>query len=349
MAQIALANKIVGDSCPSFLIAEVGQSHDGSLGSAHATLDAVADSGFDAVKFQMHIAREESTLDEPFRINFSPQDSTRYAYWKRISFDFLMWKELKSHAEDRGLMFLCTPFSLKAVEWLKRLDVSAWKIGSGDIEFGEMIDAICETDKPILASTGMASWSDTDRLVERLRRTTEQVGLMQCTSLYPTPLSKVGLNVIGEMKRRYDIVSGLSDHSGSSYPSWAAIAEGAEILEVHCCFDKRQFGPDTSSSLTFQELETIAGFRDALFTMRKNRVDKNTLSAEFEAQRSLFSRSIGLKRDLKAGSILTESDLALKKPAGGIPPSKWSSVVGRKLCRDVDSKRLLTEEDLQVD
>ena len=169
------------------IIAEVGQAHDGSLGQAHAFIDAIAESGADVVKFQMHIASEESTTADKFRIPFSKQDKSRYDYWKRVEFTEEEWFGLADHAAKVGLSFVCSTFSLLAVERLKKIGVAAWKIGSGDLDFREMMEKILETNLPIWVSTGMAKILDIERVASYLANKNADFTLFQCTTMYPTP------------------------------------------------------------------------------------------------------------------------------------------------------------------
>ena len=152
----------------TFLIAEVAQAHDGSLGSAHAFIDGAADAGVDAVKFQTHIAAAESTMDEPFRVRFSAQDESRYAYWQRMEFQATHWKALAGHARDRGLHFLSSPFSVEAAHLLANLGVPAWKVGSGEIRSRDLLQAMLDAGGPILLSTGMSPWREIDDAVQFL-------------------------------------------------------------------------------------------------------------------------------------------------------------------------------------
>ncbi len=214
-----------------FVVAEVAQAHDGSLGTAHAYIDAVARAGADAVKFQTHIAAAESTAREPWRVPFSLQDATRYDYWKRMEFSEEQWAGLKRHAEERGLEFLSTPFSMAAVELLDRLGVPAWKVGSGETGNLPMIGRMARTGRPVILSSGMSGWEELDAAVAEVRRHGAPLAVMQCTTAYPTPPEKVGLNVLEEIRRRYGCVTGLSDHSGTIYAGLAAAALGAEIVE----------------------------------------------------------------------------------------------------------------------
>ena len=145
----------MNDHC--MIVAEVAQAHDGSLGSAHAFIDAIANAGADAVKFQTHIAAAESTPAEPWRVKFSYQDATRYDYWKRMEFTEAQWLGLKNHAEERKLLFLSSPFSMEAVELLQRIGIRAWKIASGELTNVPMLGRIVESGLPIILSSGMSS------------------------------------------------------------------------------------------------------------------------------------------------------------------------------------------------
>jgi N-acetylneuraminate synthase len=336
----------IGFSHPSFIIAEIAQAHDGSLGLAHSYIDAAADAGADALKFQTHIADAESTLDESFRIKFSKQDASRYDYWKRMEFTLEQWQGLAEHCNRRGLVFLSSPFSNQAVELLKRIGVHAWKIGSGESVSGDILDAVLDTGKPVLASTGMSTFQEIDSLVGRFRKKKTSFALFQCTSKYPVDLTEIGLNLIQEMKARYGCPIGLSDHSGSIYPALAAMAQGADVIEVHIVFDKRMFGPDTSASLTMEEFSVLTHARDAFHKMNNNPVNKDKMANSLNEMRSLFGKSLAPITDLPAGTILTIDLLTAKKPAGGIPVDHKRNIVGRKLKHDVSKKRLLRWEDM---
>src|SRR5215216_4979449 len=195
------AAPVPGRRC--LVVGEVAQAHDGSLGTAHAFIDAVANAGADAVKFQTHIAAAESTPGEPWRVKFSPQDATRYEYWKRMEFTEGQWHGLKRHADERGLKFLSSPFSLEAVELLTRVGVAAWKVASGEISNVALLDRMAATRLPIYLSTGMSPVEEVDRAVELVRARGLPLTVMQATSAYPCPPEKVGLNMIPYFRERY--------------------------------------------------------------------------------------------------------------------------------------------------
>ncbi len=330
-----------------YIISEIAQAHDGSVGIAHSMIDAAKAAGVDAVKFQTHIASEESTSDDVFRKPFSYQDSSRFDYWKRMEFDVSHWVSLKKHAEDIGLVFLSSPFSVAAVTLLDRIGVPLWKVGSGEIANAELLDAVTATHKPILASTGLHSWTDIDNLVIRLKTANIDFALLQCTTEYPSLLVDVGINVLSEIKSRYHCLSGLSDHTGVLAPALLAMSHGADVIEVHATFDRSMFGPDSKASLTFTEISQLVTYRNQFQEILSNPVDKNFAADSRASLRSIFSRSLALKRTLPSGHILSFSDICLKKPGTGLQPSQLPSIVGKKLRRQVLGNVLLKLDDLE--
>ena len=338
----------IGDGAPGYLIAEVAQAHDGSLGTAHAFIDAAATAGADAIKFQTHLAEAESTHDEPFRVPFSRQDSSRYEYWQRTAFTPEQWAGLAQHANNAGLAFLSSPFSVEAVELLRALDVPAWKVASGEVGSRSLLAAMCADGRPVLLSTGMSSYAEIDEAVATIKRAGAPLAVMQCASRYPTPLEAVGLNVIGEYRQRYGCPVGLSDHSGSVHPALAALARGADIIEVHLTLSRHMFGPDVPVSLTVAELQAVAAARDAFHTMAAHPVDKDAAANDLSEMRAMFGRSLAPRTDLPAGTVIGAEMLTAKKPATGIPADALDTIIGRQLVQAVSADRVLTWEDIDA-
>lgn len=330
----------------SLIIAEVAQAHDGSLGQAHAYIDTVAKSGADAVKFQTHIAAAESTPAEPWRVKFSQQDESRYDYWRRMEFTPAQWAGLKRHAEECGLIFLSSPFSLEAVELLDRLEVAAWKVASGEVTNWPMLERMAEGKRPFLLSTGMSNPAEINQLIGWLLPKNIPYALLQCTTAYPCPPEKIGLNLLPQWQQRYGCPVGLSDHSGTIYPSLAAATLGATVLEVHVTMSREMFGPDVVASVTTTELAQLVEGVRFIETMRSHPVDKEGIQREMEPLRQLFTKSVALRHDLPAGAVLQPSDLTLKKPGTGLKPDQLPRLVGRVLRHSVAADRLLREEDL---
>ena len=332
------------DRC--MIVAEVAQSHEGSLGMAHAFIDAIADAGADAVKFQTHIASAESTRHEPWRIKFSQQDETRYDYWKRMEFSEAQWQGLRSHALKVGLQFLSTPFSVEAFEMLKRVGVAAWKVASGETANTPMLDLMIQTGLPIILSTGMSSLGEIDSAVKQVKEKGAPLAVLQCTTAYPCPPEKVGLNLIPEFRERYDCFVGLSDHSGLIYPGLAAATLGIEILEVHVALSREMFGPDVAASITSVELRQLVDGVRFIERMKKNPVDKNASSQELFELRRTFTKSVVARIDLQAGTVLQAEHLAIKKPGTGIPADRLPELIGRRLKRQIAKDEILSEDKL---
>src|SRR5688500_8221787 len=329
------------------VIAEVAQSHDGSLGQAHAFIDAAARAGADVIKFQTHIASEESTLAEPWRVRFSKQDDTRLDYWRRMEFSESQWIGLKQHADEAGIRFLSSPFSLRAVEMLGRLGMPAWKVASGEIANFPLLDAMLAPRLPILLSTGMSPWVEIDAAVARVRASGNDLTVMQCTSEYPCPPERTGLGVMAQLRARYGCRVGISDHSGRIYCGIAAAALGARVVEVHVAFSREMFGPDVPASITFEELKQLTEgvrFVDAALA---NPIDKDAIAAEKSNLRSIFGRSIVAARDLAPGTTLSTEVLALKKPGTGLPESQLATLLGRRLSKPLSRDQQLKLDDIE--
>ncbi|MGQ0528084.1 MAG: N-acetylneuraminate synthase family protein [Alphaproteobacteria bacterium] len=348
MQPIKIGKHKIGPGNPCFLIADVAQAHDGSLGQAHAFIDAATEAGSDAIKFQTHIADAESTKDEAFRIPIKGKYKTRYEYWKAMEFSPSEWTELARHARQKNLLFLSTPFSVPAAELLKKIGMPAWKVGSGEFRSTELLDFMIKTRQPVLYSTGISRNAEVAAAIRLFQKKNVPHALFQCTSEYPTPLEHVGLNILGEYRRRYKCPVGLSDHSGSPFPSLAAIAQCADIVEVHVTFDRLMHGPDTMASVTFDEFALIREARDAFHIMGENPVDKDEMANSLKTMRGLFTKSLALTAPQKAGTVITAKMLAPKKPGTGIPYEKKTQLIGRRLKRATPSDRLLRWEDFDA-
>ena len=329
------------------IVGEVAQAHDGSLGMAHAFIDAIARAGADAVKFQTHIADAETTYAEQWRVRYGPQDDTYYDYWKRMEFTESQWFGLKRHANERGLMFLSSPFSDEAVALLTRVGVAAWKVASAEINNAHMLERIAATGQPVFLSTGMSPMGEIDAAVERIQSHRSPLAVLQCTSTYPCPPEKIGLNLLAEFRQRYGCAVGLSDHSGTIYAGLAAATLGIEVLEVHVTISREMFGPEVPASITSQELRQLVDGVRFIERMMAEPVEKDAMARELAPLRNLFTKSIVARQDLPAGTVLEEEHLTIKKPANGIPPDRFPAVLHRRLKRSVAADTLLREDDLE--
>lgn len=329
-----------------FLIAELGQAHEGSVGIAHSYIDALAKTGVNAIKFQTHIAEAESSTFEPFRVKFSYEDDTRFDYWKRMEFTREQWIGLKKHCDEVGVEFISSPFSNAAVELLEEIGVSRYKIGSGEVNNFLLLDRIARTGKQIIVSSGMSSFQELDTTIQFLQKRNANIQILQCTTSYPTSPENWGLNVISELKSRYNLPVGFSDHSGDIYACLFAAAQGAEILEFHAVFDKAMFGPDTPASMTIDQIaQLVKGIRQ-LEVAAQNEIDKND-NSRYNELKGIFEKSLAVNKKLVRGAKIQIEDLEAKKPKGkGIDASNFESILGKELNKDLNKWDFLNEEDV---
>jgi N-acetylneuraminate synthase len=275
------------------------------------------------------------------------QDATRMDYWRRMEFSPDQWAKIKEHTEAAGLQFLCSPFSIKAFELLEKLSVQRYKIASGEVTNFLLLDKIAATGKPVLLSSGMSSYNEIEGAFRLLTSNNCDVSVFQCTTSYPTPAEQYGLNVLAELKARFNCPVGLSDHSGDIFAPIAAVALGASLVEVHTVFSKAIFGPDSKSSLEIKQLtELVRGIR-LLDTALENPVNKVDNSKYRDLQK-MFGKSLALKRDMKKGDILEDHCLETKKPGGfGIPPEFYKSVIGKKMKTNMEKGMFLNTKDFE--
>jgi N,N'-diacetyllegionaminate synthase len=234
------------------VVGEVGLAHCGCLGTAIAYVKAIAAAGADAVKFQDH----SDDLCDRFRPGTESmfvQDATRAAYWARTGFFQYEFRMIRQACTDEGVEYIVSPFSMEAFKQQAELDPDRWKIASSKVNDCELIDACVKTGKPVIVSSGMSEWPEVEAAVERVP--SEQLTILECASLYPCPPEHVG---IGRIRyRRHSGNIGLSDHSGTIFPSIVAAWECYDMTEVHVVFSRECFGPDVSSSITTAELRQL--------------------------------------------------------------------------------------------
>lgn len=332
----------------TFIIAEVGQAHDGSLGILHSYIDAFADTGIDAIKFQTHIADAESSLHEPFRVNFTYEDKTRFDYWKRMEFSKEQWHEIKIHCEEKNIEFLSSPFSIAAVELLENIGIRRYKIGSGEVTNFLMLEKIAQTGKPVILSSGMSTYAELDKTVNFLDKFDIDVSILQCTTAYPTPYNNLGLNIITELRNRYPNKKiGLSEHTGEIFAALAAVSLGAEIIEFHIVYDKKMFGPDSICSLTREQTSLLVKGIRSIEESLNNPIDKNNNSS-YKELKNIFEKSLALNCNINKGTVLEFDFLESKKPANmGIPSSEYKKIIGKKVNKNIKKWSFLKYDDLE--
>ncbi|MEE3046814.1 MAG: N-acetylneuraminate synthase family protein [Pseudomonadota bacterium] len=323
------------------IIAEIGSVHDGSFGNACKLVELAAACGADVVKFQTHIAEAETLADAPMPPYFKGEP--RMEYFRRTAFSEKQWKELKEVCRSNGVRFLSSPFSLEAVDLLEIVGVDVYKIPSGEVSNIPLLEKVAGTGKPVLLSSGMSNWAELDAAFSILSQRSA-VTVMQCTSAYPCPAERVGLNVIGEMRQRYNTTVGFSDHFEGCAAAFAAAALGATIFEKHLTFSRKMYGSDAANAMEAKEFaEYCAGLHD-ISRMMNSKVNKDDLSPYLD-MKLIFEKSVVAARPISAGTEVTFEDLAFKKPGDGIPAANYKLLLGRTLVRDVAPDHKFLEKD----
>jgi len=331
------------------IIAEIGQAHDGSLGMAHSYIDAVHRAGVDGVKFQTHIANAETTKAEPWRIKFSKQDKTRFDYWKRMEFSEDQWAGLKEHASSKKLIFLSSVFSLEAFEMLNRIGVYAWKVASGEINNVPLLNKMVDTNIPIWISTGMSDYNEISKILKIIEKPSSDITLFQCTSSYPTNPEQIGLNVIKELKEKFKYNVGLSDHSGTIFPSLAATLMGVSVIEIHVVFSKESFGPDVTSSVELKQLKELVKGVDFLYKSINNPVDKNFVSNDMKKMRNIFMKKIVTTEKIRKNEKFTCNNITTKKSQNGLSSVHWPRIIQSKSNKNLSVGHWLKNNDISKD
>lgn len=241
---------------------------------------------------------------------------------------------------------MSSPFSIQAVELLERLGMETYKIASGELSNKPMMDTIYQLGKPVIISSGMSRLQEVDELVAELKKNNLPHAVLQCTTAYPTPAEKVGLNNITLFRERYLCPVGLSDHSGMPYAGLAAVALGANIVEVHLALSKNMFGPDVVASLDPEQLKQLCEGAAFIYTAQQNHINKDTFAATMTPLRDIFTKSIVSRSALAKGHTLTLEDLAFKKPGTGMPAAEYLNIIGKRLATDIEAGHFLDEGDL---
>ena len=325
------------------IIAEIGSVHDGSLGNALCLTRAAGAAGADVVKFQTHIAAAETLRSAPSPSYFS--DESRYDYFQRTSFSEAQWRRLKDECAGLGKGFMTSVFSPEAVELMESLGVDAYKIPSGEVTNLPLLDLIASTGKPVLLSSGMSDWRELDAAVNVILARHRHLRVLQCTSAYPCPYEQVGLNVMIEMRRRYGVPVGLSDHTLTNYASFAAVALGATVIEKHFTLSRLMYGSDARHSLEPAEFADLVNGIRATGLMLAAPVDKDRLD-DVRQMKTTFEKSIVTRSRIPEGTTITADMLAIKKPGSGIPPARLGEVLGSRAARTIEADEVLTEADV---
>jgi N-acetylneuraminate synthase len=321
--------RMIGPEYPPLVIAEIGINHEGSIQKATRMVDDAHAAGCECVKFQSHV------IDDEMIPNDVVPGNTTESIWDIMARCALTEEEeisIKAYVEAKGMLYLCTPFSRAAAERLRRMNVLAYKIGSGECNNYPLIRHIAAFGRPVILSTGMNDLDSIAPAVSILRDAAVPFALMHCTSMYPTPYAKVRLGALSAMAEQFpDAVLGLSDHSIGNYTCFAAIALGARILEKHFTSDKSWPGPDVPISIDPKELRQLVEGSRAIHAALGG--SKNILAEEKPTIDFAYACVVST-RDIKPGERLSMENIWVKRPGTGeIKAVHFESLLGKTVRR----------------
>lgn len=332
MNEILIADRPVGPGQPTFVIAELSANHNHDLSRALASIDAAAEAGVDAVKFQTYTA-DTITIDsdaEPFQVNGGTlwDGRTLYDLYSEAHTPWEWHGELFRRAKENGLVALSTPFDSTAVDLLESLGAPAYKVASMEIVDIPLVSLIASKGKPVIISTGIATDREIQDAVEACRAVgNEKVVLLHCTSGYPTPPDELNMRTLPDMRDKFGMSVGLSDHTMSNIAAIIGVAFGAVIIEKHFTLSRGAGGPDSAFSLEPKELA------DLVYTIRETERALGTVTYEVAPSARVsrsHSRSLFVVEDVSAGDPVTKQNVRSIRPGDGLRPILFADVVGRR-------------------
>lgn len=314
MAEFKIANRLIGDNHPPVVIAEIGINHEGSLETAIQMVDAAVDAGAEIIKHQTHIVEDEMS-DEAKSVIPGNANVSIYEIMARCALSEEDERSLMKHVQQRGAIFISTPFSRAAVDRLVEFDIPAFKVGSGECNNYPLIKYIARFNKPVIISTGMNSIESVRPSVEILNKANIPYALMHCTNVYPTPPELVRLGAMNQLKEAFpDAVVGLSDHTTSNYPCLGSVALGASLLERHFTDRMDRPGPDIVCSMDPVALRELIEGSKIIFAARGG--EKGPVEAEAPTIAFAFASVVSIC-DIAPGQKLSEENIWVKRPGGG--------------------------------
>ena len=327
----------------TFIIAEAGDNHNGSRELAFRLIDKAVEAGADCVKFQTFITEEiisKRAEKAEYQKAATGSDESQYQMVKKLELSFEQFRELQKYAEKRGITFLSTPFDIPSVEFLDSINIPCFKIPSGEITNLPYLIKIAETGRDVIMSTGMAELNEIENAINILREYgSGDISLLHCNTEYPTPYEDVNLRAMLTLKEKFGVRVGYSDHTQGIEVPIAAVALGAEIIEKHFTLDHNMEGPDHKASLEPDELkQMVDGIRKTEKALGNG---IKTASPSEKKNIQIARKSIVARRNIEKGEILTEENLAVKRPGNGISPMRWYEVIGTKAIRDFSEDEMI--------
>lgn len=339
--EIQIGHKYIGDKHPCFIIAEAGVNHNGDVGLAKKLVDAAKEAGADAVKFQTFKAEDvvtkEAAMAEYQERNIG-KIGTQLEMIKKFELKYADFAELKNYCDKKRIIFLSTPHSEGAADFLEPL-VLAYKIGSGDLTNLPFLKKIALKKKPIILSTGMATLKEVREAIDAIAKTNKKIVILHCTTEYPCPLKAVNLRAMLTIKKEFNLPVGYSDHTDNIFVPVMAVAMGARVLEKHITLDKNMPGPDHKASFNPDEFKKMT---DEIRVAEEILGDGIKKITESEKNIKKFIRkSIVARKDIFKGTTIKEDMLIIKRPGMGIEPKYFYKIIGKKAKKNIKKDQLL--------
>jgi len=341
-----IGRRKIGPSYPPFVIAEIGINHEGSFKKAKKMIRDAYKAGAECVKFQCHVIEDEMAPAAKKTIPGNAKESI----WNIMARCALSETEdfaLKKYTESLGMIYLCTPFSRAAADRLNKMNVLAYKIGSGECNNYPLVEHIAKFGRPVILSTGMNTLKSIGKSVAILRKNHISYALLHCTSIYPTPYEKVRLGAILELKMAFpDAVLGLSDHSLSNYPCLGAVSLGASVLERHFTSNKKWPGPDINVSMDPKNLSDLIHGSKAIYAASGGK--KEILAEEKPTIDFAYATVVAIK-NVKMGERLSKENIWVKRPGTGeIKAEHYKKIIGKKAAKDISKDEQLKWTDINI-
>jgi len=330
----------------TFIVAEIANMHEGSLGLAKQMIKTAKEVGADAVKLQTHIFEAESLKNAPNHPTF--KEESRESYFKRTAFNLEQYQKLKRFTNKLKIEFISSPFSVEAIELLERVGLKIFKVPSGEVSNTPYLERLAKTKKKIFLSSGMSSWQELDEAVKTLRENgADDITIFQCTSKYPCPPEEAGLNAMLEMGRRYNLSFGFSDHTLGIGVAVAAVTLGAQVIEKHFTLSKAMYGPDPKYAMEPAEFKLLVqSIREAEKALNTS-VNKDKIARQLKETKIIFEKSIVSNKDLRPGEKIKREHLAFEKPGDGISPRYYRKILGKTLKRVIKKNQKFKWSDFK--
>ena len=325
-----------------YIIAEAGVNHNGDINLAYQLVDAAKAAGVDCIKFQTFKSENlvSHTAQKAEYQKAATGDSSQQDMLKQLELSFDEFVSLKKYCDRKGICFLSTPFDFESIEFLNSIEMPFWKIPSGEVTNYPYLVALAKTGKPVVMSTGMCEMQEIEDAIAVLRENgTSDIKLLHCNTEYPTPYEDVNLKAMKTLRDAFGVEVGYSDHTKGIEVPIAAVAMGASVIEKHFTLDRNMEGPDHKASLEPQELkQMVDSIRHIEAALGSG--DKRPSPSE-KKNMAVARKSIVAAKRIKAGDILTEENITVKRPGNGICPMRWKEVLGTRAVRDFEEDELI--------